>query len=396
MRIAYLDCQSGISGDMTLAALVDAGVPLEKIQTAIDSLGLPSCQLKASTVTKHGFRATKIDVIHEPEHAHRHLSHITRMIDGSTLTNRQQDLAKLIFTRLGEAEAKVHGTTLEKVHFHEVGAVDSIADVVGAAVGWDLLGVERVTASPVPTGCGEIEIAHGRVSVPAPATAELLRGIPIASCDIACELTTPTGAAILATLAAEFGPCPAMTIDKLGYGAGTRDLEQQANVLRLYVGEAATQSATLDPTVTADEVLLLETNLDDVSGEVLGFAIERLWQGGALDVYTSAISMKKNRPGVLLSVLAPVDQGNTLEAIVFEETGTLGIRRTPVQRHVLRREQVTVQTSWGEITGKTARIGNKTLFSPEFEGCAVAAREHQVALREVYQAAQAAFAAQST
>lgn len=381
---------------MTLAALVDAGVPLEKIQTAIDSLGLPSCQLKASTVTKHGFRATKIDVIHEPEHAHRHLSHITRMIDGSTLTNRQQDLAKLIFTRLGEAEAKVHGTTLEKVHFHEVGAVDSIADVVGAAVGWDLLGVERVTASPVPTGCGEIEIAHGRVSVPAPATAELLRGIPIASCDIACELTTPTGAAILATLAAEFGPCPAMTIDKLGYGAGTRDLEQQANVLRLYVGEAATQSATLDPTVTADEVLLLETNLDDVSGEVLGFAIERLWQGGALDVYTSAISMKKNRPGVLLSVLAPVDQGNTLEAIVFEETGTLGIRRTPVQRHVLRREQVTVQTSWGEITGKTARIGNKTLFSPEFEGCAVAAREHQVALREVYQAAQAAFAAQST
>ncbi len=392
MRIAYLDCQSGIAGDMTLAALVDVGIPLGRIQSAIDSLGLPSCRLEASTVKKHGFRATKIDVVHEPEHAHRHLSHITEMIDGSTLTDRQKDLAKRIFTRLGEAEARVHGTTIEKVHFHEVGAVDSIADVVGAAVAWDLLEVDRITASPIPTGCGEIEIAHGRVSVPAPATAELLRGIPTAPCDIRHELTTPTGAAIIATLVEEFGPPPPMTIEQLGYGAGTRDLEEQANIVRLYVGQATSQpqSQTTEG-INTDKVLLLETNLDDVPGEVVGYAIERLWQAGALDVYTAAITMKKNRPGVILSVMAPADRGSELERILFEETGTLGIRRIPVERRVLERESVTVETSWGQVRGKVARLGDRAYFSPEFDDCAAIAREKKVPLREVFQAVRSAF-----
>ena len=212
MKIAYLDCASGISGDMTLGALVDAGVDLNALNAGIQTLGLPSVRLVASSVKKKGFRATQITVEHEPEHKHRHLHHITAMIDGSALTAPQKDLAHRIFRRLAEAEAKVHNSTIEKVHFHEVGAVDSIADIVGAAIGWDLLGAERIVASPVPTGQGFIEIAHGRCAIPAPATAELLKGIPLAASSVECELTTPTGAAILATLVDAYGPVPSMTI----------------------------------------------------------------------------------------------------------------------------------------------------------------------------------------
>ena len=221
MRVAYLDCFSGISGDMTLGALVDAGVSLATIQQGIDSLGLHGCRLESSEVKKKGFRATHIRVLFEPEHKHRHLHHITEMIEGSHLSARQKDLAKRIFTQLGQAEAKVHGTTIEKVHFHEVGAVDSIADIVGSAIGWDLLGVDRICCSPIPTGTGMVKIAHGTVAVPAPATAELLRGIPLASCNVEAELTTPTGAAIAATLVDQFGELPRIRISTIGYGAGT-------------------------------------------------------------------------------------------------------------------------------------------------------------------------------
>ena len=273
MRVAYLDCASGISGDMTLGALVDAGADLAAIQAGIDSLGLPSVRLATSEVKKKGFRATQITVVHEPEHKHRHLHHITAMIDGSILTARQRELATRIFTRLAEAEAKVHGTTIQKVHFHEVGAVDSIADIVGSAIGWDLLGVERVIASPVPTGTGFVEIAHGRCSLPAPAVGELLRGVPLAESSVPFELTTPTGAAILAALAEGYGPVPAMTIERIGYGAGSRDLEEQANLLRLLVGTTSDGGGR-------EQVTLLETNLDDISGELIGHAIARLWSAG--------------------------------------------------------------------------------------------------------------------
>src|SRR3982750_2152670 len=244
MRIAYLDCASGISGDMTLGALVDAGAELATIQVGIDSLGLPSCRLLGTEVKKKGFRATQITVEHEPEHKHRHLHHIAAMIDGSTLTARQKTLAKRIFQKLAEAEAKVHGTTIEKVHFHEVGAVDSIADIVGSAIGFDLLGVERIVCSPVPTGHGFVEIAHGRCSIPAPATGELLRGVPLANLDVEGELTTPTGAAIVAALTNDFGPLPAMVVDRIGYGAGQKDFDHP-NILRLLVGEV--DSATGSP-----------------------------------------------------------------------------------------------------------------------------------------------------
>ena len=387
MRIAYLDCLSGISGDMTLAALVDAGVDLAAIQAGIDSLGLPSVKLTASEAKRKGFRGTHIAVEHPPEHAHRHLHHITDMIDASSLSGRQKDLAKRIFTKLGEAEAKVHGTTIRKVHFHEVGAVDSIADIVGAAIGWDLLGVDHIACSPVPTGHGTVTIAHGTCSIPAPATAELLQGIPLAESPVAAELTTPTGAAIVATMVDQFGPLPAMKIDRIGYGAGTRDLEQQPNLLRLFVGEAADGLA-------ADQVWVLETNLDDVSGEVIGFATTKLFEAGALDVYTTAIQMKKNRPGVTLTVLCPPPLVEKAEKILFRETGTLGVRRWPASRHKLDRKPHQVETEYGLIDGKLGWIaGQEPSFSPEFESCSRIAGQRDLPLRTVYEAAQRAWQA---
>lgn len=389
MRIAYIDCMSGISGDMTLGALVDAGVDLATLNTAIESLGIAGCHLAATEVKKNGFRATQVTVVHEPEHAHRHLHHITGMIDASRLTERQKDLAKRIFTRLGEAEAKVHGTTIRKVHFHEVGAVDSIADIVGSAVAWDLLAVDRIVASPVPTGRGSIEIAHGRVSVPAPATAELLAGIPLAESHVEFELTTPTGAAILSTLVDQYGPIPAMTIEKIGYGAGQKDLKEQANLLRLFVGETADN-------VSSDQVWVLETNLDDTSGEVIGYCTTKLLEAGALDVYTTSIQMKKNRPGVILSVLSPPEKIEKLERILFRETSTLGVRRWPVSRHKLERKEHTVETEWGPIAGKLGWIAGQTpSFSPEFESCQRVAAERGVPLKAVYEAAQQAYAKQA-
>ena len=386
MRIAYLDCPSGISGDMTLGALVDAGVDLAAMQAGLDSLGLPkACKLEVTEVKRKGFRAAKVNVVHEPEQAHRHLHHITEMIDRGALTPPQKDLAKRIFTLVGEAEAKVHGTTIRKVHFHEVGAVDSIADIVGAAIGWSLLGVDRIVCSPIPTGTGYLEIAHGRVSVPAPATAEILKGIPIAPSSVEAELTTPTGAAIVATVADEFGPLPAMTIQTIGYGAGSRELAEQANIVRLILGEAA------DPTAS-DQVWVLETNLDDVSGEIVGHTSGLLFEAGALDVYTTAIQMKKNRPGVILSVLCHTADVPRMEKIIFRETHTLGIRRWLASRHKLERRPHTVETPLGPIVGKLAVLADGSAsFSPEYESCRRLAAEKNVPLADVYEAARRAY-----
>jgi len=387
MKIAYLDCASGISGDMTLGALVDAGVDLSVLNAGIQTLGLPDVRLVATGVKKKGFRATQITVEHTPEHKHRHLHHITAMIDGSSITARQKELAHRIFRRLAEAEAKVHNSTIEKVHFHEVGAVDSIADIVGAAIGWDLLGAERIVCSAVPTGSGFIEIAHGRCAIPAPATAELLKGVPLAESRVLCELTTPTGAAIIATLVDAFGPVPGMKIEQIGYGAGQKDLEEQANLLRLLVGE--TSEAKAD-----ERLCMVETNLDDISGELIGYTIAQLWAAGALDVYTTAIQMKKNRPGVTLSVLCEAEQVAAIETILFRETTTLGIRRWNVERRKLRREVHRVKTAWGEVEGMLAWLdATSARFSPEFESCRKIAEQHGVPLKAVYEAAQQAYRA---
>lgn len=389
MKLAYFDCASGISGDMTLGALVDAGASLDAIQDGVQSLGLPGVRLMRQEVKKKGFRATQITVEHEPEHKHRHLHHITAMIEAGALTARQRELATRIFTRLAEAEAQVHGTTIAKVHFHEVGAVDSIADIVGSAIGWDLLGIERAVCSPVPTGSGFVEIAHGRCSIPAPATGELLKGVPLAPSTVQCELTTPTGAAIVRALANGFGPPPAMTVEAIGYGAGQRDLEEQPNLLRLLVGQSAEPAGD----AAAEQLWLLETNLDDVSGEWIGYAIEQLWQAGALDVFTTAIQMKKNRPGVKLSVLCPPADCQKLEAIFFRETTTLGVRRYPVWRHKLRRETKQVDTPWGPIDGMVAWLAGEPHFSPEYESCRRLAELQRLPLRTIYEAAEKAFQA---
>ena len=397
MRIAYLDCASGISGDMTLGALLDAGVDLAAVQQGIDSLGLPSCRLAVAQVKKCGFRATHLTVEHEPEHKHRHLHHIEAMIAGSTLTERQRELARRIFGRLAEAEAKVHGTTIEKVHFHEVGAVDSIADIVGSAIAWDLLGVDRIVCSPIPTGTGFVTIAHGRCSIPAPATGELLRGIPLATFDVEGELTTPTGAAIVAALADEFGSLPAMRIESIGYGAGQKDFKHP-NLLRLIVGETVdasadkSQGSARNGWPIADSIVLLETNLDDATGEVIGYATERLWAAGALDVATTQLAMKKQRPGVLLAVQCRPADADSLANIIFRETTALGLRRSTIQRMTLPRRTVTVTTPHGPVAGIAATLPDGSeRFSPEYAACAKLAAEQNLPLESIQTAARQAF-----
>jgi pyridinium-3,5-bisthiocarboxylic acid mononucleotide nickel chelatase len=384
---AYLDCASGISGDMTLGALLDAGAELPAIQSGLDSMGLSHVRLSTNEVKKKGFRALHLQIEHPPEHAHRHLHHITDMIDKSTsISARAKTLACQIFTAIGEAEAKVHGTTIRKVHFHEVGAIDSIADIVGTAIAWDQLGITAAAASPIPTGQGFITIAHGRCSVPAPATAELLTGIPLAASTVDGELTTPTGAAIVKALCSSFGPVPSMSISKIGYGAGTKDFDTHPNLLRILLGQPTAGTAM-------ETVWVLETNLDDISGEVIGYAQERLLAAGALDVFVSPIQMKKNRPAVTLSLLAKSADCDRLEGIIFAETGTLGVRRWATSRRALERQSATVSTAWGEITGKIAVLPDGSrAFSPEFDACREIALRHNLPLRTVLETAQRAFA----
>lgn len=388
MRVGYFDCFSGIAGDMTMAALVDAGVDRRAIHEAVASLGLPG-ELTFETVRRGGFRATYARVVAPHEHAHRHWHHIEAIIDQSVLSPRQKDLAKRIFLGLGEAEARVHGVDLSKIHFHEVGAVDSIVDIVGSAVGLDLLGVDRYEASAVPPGRGWVQAAHGRMPLPAPATAELLRGVPLAESMVDGELTTPTGAAIVTTVAERFTSFPPMTIESIGLGAGTRELHGQANILRLFVG-------TVDLPPSGDRVWVLETNLDDLPGEVVGYTMTRLMDAGALDAFVTPIQMKKNRPGVMVSILCDEPSIPALEEILFRETTTLGIRRYPVSRHKLKRQAVEVETPLGRVRGKLGWLGDRSpTFSPEYEDCARIAAERGVPLREVYDAAHAGHARQA-
>ncbi|TWU59810.1 hypothetical protein Poly51_00830 [Rubripirellula tenax] len=354
-RIAYFDCLSGISGDMTLGALVDLGADIAAIEAAVRSMGLPELSMTAEIVKKCGFRAVHVKVGHPDEHAHRHLHHIHEMIDRATeVDETAKTLAKKIFQEVAVAEAKVHNSTLEKVHFHEVGAVDSIADIVGTAVAFGMLGIETVAASPVPTGTGFITIAHGRVSVPAPATADILRGVLIAPSDIEAELTTPTGAAILKATSQSFGPMPGMTIHSIGYGAGTRDLTGQANVLRVLLGDANQTSVIAN--VDADRAVVLETNIDDSTAQQIADCAERLMAAGALDAFQTPCTMKKGRAGILLTVIAAPSRVGMLEQIIFEHTSSIGIRRHSVDRHKLVRHAETIETKFGPIRGKVVTL----------------------------------------
>jgi pyridinium-3,5-bisthiocarboxylic acid mononucleotide nickel chelatase len=373
MRVAHFDCFSGISGDMTLAALLDLGVPREPVLAGIASLGLP-IKVAVERVTKGGFGATQIHVEAPHEHKHRHLPEIEAILSRGTLTPTQLALALRIFRRLAIAEATVHGIALEKVHFHEVGALDSIADIAGAAIALDLLGVEKFTSSPVAVGSGTVKCAHGVMPVPTPATAELLKGVPLRPAPIKTELTTPTGAAILTSVVTEYAETPPLAIEQVGHGAGSKDFPEQPNLLRIFLGRA-------EPRDDADSIWVLETNLDDVPGEVIGYCFDQLFAAGALDVFTTPIQMKKNRPGVLVSVLTADANLAAVEEILFRETQTFGIRRYRAERHKLKREAITIETPWGPLRCKRGwREGGEPVVTPEYEDCARIAREKQVPL----------------
>lgn len=393
MKTAYLDCFSGISGDMTLGALLDAGASISKVQSAVESMGLYGVEVSVSAVTRNGFRGQHLRIHHPPEHAHRHLRDIHSLIRHARISPSAKDIAMRIFERLARAEAKVHGTSIDRVHFHEVGAIDSIVDIVGVAIAWDELGIDRAHASAVPTGTGQVHIAHGLVSVPAPATAELLANIPIAPCNLPFEMTTPTGAAILAELVTEFGPMPPMQVGRIGYGAGTRKIEERPNLLRILIGNALKPRAP-EPD---DSVCILETNLDDISGEQIGYTIERLWKAGALDVFTTSIQMKKNRPGTLLSVIIRPNERHRFESIIFQQTGTLGIRYRKQSRTTLPRAALDVQTPWGIVAGKVAKLPSGQVdFSPEYDDCRSIANSNNLRLADVMNEVRECFYASDT
>jgi uncharacterized protein (TIGR00299 family) protein len=383
MRAAHFDCFSGISGDMVLGAVIDAGVDPAAITAALDSLGLP-IRLEVERVKRCGFAATKATVHAEDQEEYRFLPDVRAILDKAKLTDRQRGLADTIFRKVAEAESVAHGMPLERVHFHEVGALDSIADIVGAAVGLDLLGAERFTSSPVAVGSGTVKCAHGIMPVPTPGTAELLMGVPLAKCPVKGELCTPTGAAILTSVVAEYVDTPELTIERIGHGAGTKDPIEQPNMLRLLVGEAQGRPS---PGTDSDTVAVLETNLDDCPAEVIGYTVERLFAAGALDVFTVPVQMKKGRPGVLLTALADPAAVPALEAILFEETATFGVRRHTAWRSKLRREAVTVETIWGPVRAKRGwRADGFEVVTPEYDDCARLARDLKVPLRRVYEA----------
>jgi len=398
--IAYFDCHSGISGDMTLGALIDIGVQtgtftVSDIETAVRSMGLGELSISVETVKKSGFRAVQVSINHPPEHAHRHLHHITEMIDrADQIDEKAKNVAHRIFRCLAEAEAKVHHSTIEKVHFHEVGAIDSIADIVGTAIAMTALGIDSVAASAVPTGGGEIMIAHGRVAVPAPATTELLIGIPIAESQIEAELTTPTGAAILKATATAFGSMPAMTLSAVGYGSGTKDLVEQANVLRVLLGKAADESqpdSELGSTyrLESDRVVVLETNLDDSTSEQLADCARRLLSLGALDVFQTPCVMKKGRAAVQLTAIAPLDRAVYLERCVLEHSTAIGVRRYAVDRHKLPRRSERIETEFGSIRSKIVTLpdGSERLTA-EDDDVIEAAERNQTSTALVRQAVQ--------
>lgn len=390
MKLAYLDCFSGISGDMLLGALVACGVDLAAIEQSVARLGIEGIAWSQERVRRGSFMATQVTVKAPAHSHHRHYHDIVEMIRKAELPSGVEHNALEIFRRLGETEAALHGWPMEKVHFHEVGAVDSIADIVGGCAAIEMLNIGEIHCSALNVGSGTVECAHGTLPVPAPATAELLKGIPVYSSGIQAEMVTPTGAAIVVTLARGFGPLPAMKSTAIGYGAGSRDNKQLPNVLRLTIGE------TLDTGTGLERLVMLESNLDDMNPQVCGFFAERAFAAGALDVFFSAVQMKKNRPGVLLSVLCRPEQREQLMDLYFQETTTLGVRCYEVFRRALERQMVEVSTPFGAVRVKVARENGRVLnFSPEFEDCRRLAEEHAVPLRKVLQEATFAFWNQS-
>jgi len=377
MNTLYLDCQAGVSGDMTVAALLDAGVPLKYLEGELGKLHLPAeaYTLSVAATTRHGIAALTFAVAVCDQQTHRHYRDIMELISASSLSARAKELSSRIFGRLAEAEARVHHVPVEKVHFHEVGAIDSIVDIVGVAICLDFLGIERFSVSPLPLCSGFVECEHGLLPLPAPATAELLKGVPLHGAVGPGERVTPTGAAIVAALADSFGAPGEMTIKKIGTGAGGKDFPDRPNILRAFCG-------TAHPAQGSEQMVVIEANIDDATPEVLGYAMERLLAEGAPDVWFTPIQMKKCRPATLLSLLSRPEDLEKLIRIVFAETPAIGLRSYPVTRQILERRIEERDTSFGAIRYKVSAYGEK----PEFEDCRRIARETGVPLREILRA----------
>ena len=372
MKICYIDAFSGISGDMTVGALLDAGADFGALNDALSSLGT-GATFRVEKTKRRGISASKFYVDGTDSKAHRHLHHIDKMIDAAPLPDKVKSNAKAVFRRLAESEAKCHATTIEKVHFHEVGAVDSICDIVGACFCLDNLGIDSIVCSPINVGSGTVNTEHGVLPVPAPATADLLTGHPVYSRGPAVELTTPTGAALMTTLASQFGPMPALRVAGTGYGAGDKDFPENANVLRVLLGESSGAEESTS-------VGVIEANIDDATPELLGYATERLLEAGALDVTIAPVLMKKNRPGSALTVLARPEDTERLAALLFGETTTLGVRIYTAERRVQKREIREVDTPHGRVRVKFSDTG---AFAPEYEDCRRLAVEHGVPLKTI-------------
>ena len=380
MKICYFDAFSGISGDMTVGALVDAGADATALTAALASLGT-GASFRVEKTTRRGIAASKFYVDGGETKSHRHLPHILEMIDRAGLPSNAKKNAKVVFEQLGRAEAKVHNVPLEKVHFHEVGAVDSICDIAGACTALELLGVDEIQSSAVNVGSGTVKTEHGVLPVPGPATAELLHGKPVYARGPSVELTTPTGAAIVAALASTFGPLPPMRVLATGYGAGDKDFAEHANVLRAILGERSGASE-------ATTVSVLEANIDDASPQLLGYAMERLLEAGALDVTLESLLMKKNRPGTLLRVIARPEHRESLAQLIFAETTTLGLRIYTAERRVKCRSIEEIETPHGRVRVKVSDDGS---FAPEYDDCRDLARKTGIPLKEILAEANRAY-----
>lgn len=375
--IAYADCPSGVSGDMLMAALIDAGTPLDYLIEQLSLLKIHEFEIKSQRVLKHAITARSFEVLVEHQEHHRHWSDIRGIISSSGLNEAVKTMSLDIFKKIAFAEARIHGVEPAHVHFHEVGAIDSIVDIVGFAIGYHYLRIEKFYSSELPLGSGFVQTAHGSLPLPAPAALALLEGVPTYGTDLKCELVTPTGAAILSTVCEGFGLRPPMTITKTGYGAGTRDLPDRPNVLRLTIGEAGFEPGT-------EELIVAETNIDDMNPEIFPYVMDQLMSNGALDAWMTPIQMKKGRPGMMLSFLARPGEVSLLKSILLSESSTLGVRTHAVMRESLDREARTIKTPWGDAAFKEIKRSGRSELTPEFEACKEIAEKTGIPLIDIY------------
>lgn len=389
MKVLYFDCPTGISGDMCLGALIDLGVDFKMILKELKKLPVDKIDVKTGKEIRHSISGTSFRVNLKESHHHRTFKDIKGIIGKSALSPKVKELSTSIFKIIAEAEGKIHGIPADKVHFHEVGAMDSIIDIVGAAVAIDSLKVDKIYSSPIPLGSGWADTMHGRIPIPAPATVEILKGVPVAPSEIPFELTTPTGAAIIKTVSDGFGPLPQMIIDKTGYGAGKKDFREAANLLRVILGD--TEAAEKCGGEHGKSLIIMETNIDDMSPQIAGYIMERLFAAGALDVFFTPVQMKKSRPGILLTVLTDERKKKDLLDIIFEDSTSIGVRTYPVERHCLERKMVKAKTPYGIVTVKVSlRDGKAVNIQPEYEDCKALAEKKKVPLKRVLDAARAA------